>query len=101
MPDPHDEMTSYNRFVPSWQSRLASACVRACIRRRTWGDEAALTRRARRVFGAPGWYADLLSAGVARVPVIEPVRGEWLVPQQAAQGLILTSTVAATCRARR
>ena len=75
--------------MPSWQSRLSSAYVRAVLRRQDWGDETRLTRRARRVFGAPGWYANLLLSGLTVRPVRSPVRGEWLEPPDARDGIIL------------
>jgi len=39
--------------MPSWQARCSTVVIRVLMRRLTWGDDRALARRARRVFGAP------------------------------------------------
>ena len=75
---------------PSWQARCLNLCVRALVRRRDWGNERALTRRARRVFGTPAPFAWLASRGVKRVNIRSGnVRGEWLVPPDAKPGVLL------------
>lgn len=81
------------RRAASPQSRFFSLAVRLLIRRRSWGrdgDERAITRRARRVFGSPPWLRWLRTRDVR----IEPVRqgqlaGEWVIPRSASNGTIL------------
>ena len=75
--------------MPSWQARVLNTVVRAWIRRRDWGDERALTRRARRVFGAFPVATALHTRGLERSTVVDGVRGEWLTPPDAAPGAIL------------
>ena len=75
--------------MASWQARVFSALIRLRVRRRDWGDEAQLTHRARRVFGAPAAYAALSTIGLRREPVqVGGVRGEWLVPRDATPGVV-------------
>lgn len=67
-----------------------AAAIRATIRRRDWGDERALARRARRLFGSPAPYGWLRAVGLR----VEPVRAagvaaEWLVPPDAEAGVLL------------
>lgn len=76
-------------LMPSWQAMVHNAAIRALIRRRVWGDERGLTRRARRLFGAPPVYRSLASYGVRREPVSAAVRGEWLRPRAALPGGVL------------
>jgi acetyl esterase/lipase len=70
-----------------WRTRLVAGAVRAVVRRRDWGDERALVRRARRLFGVPAPYAWLSLGGVRCEPVradaarTAGVRGEWIVPR--------------------
>jgi acetyl esterase/lipase len=76
--------------MPSWQARLLTLGVRALVRRRDWGDERTLVRRARRLLGAPAPYGWLATRGLS----IEPVRArgiwaEWLVPKKPADGVLL------------
>jgi len=59
------------------------------MRRRDWGDESRLTRRARRLFGMPPLVRRLWSRGVDVVPVAGEVSGEWVVPNEAGTGTIL------------
>lgn len=60
------------------------------MRRREWGDERALARRARRVFGAPAALQWLRTRGVRIDPVRDAqIRGEWITPEQSAEGVIL------------
>jgi epsilon-lactone hydrolase len=76
--------------MPSWQARILSVAVRAVVRRRHWGNERELTRRARLVFGAPPVYRSLATYGVRRERVrTAQVRGEWLVPNAAGPGVVL------------
>lgn len=60
------------------------------MRRRDWGDERALARRARRVFGAPRPLQWLRTRDV-RIEAVrdDRVRGEWIVPTPWDQGVIL------------
>ena len=67
-----------------------SAAVRVLVRRRGWGDERALVRRARRVWGMPGLVASVPLLGLRREPVATAaVRGEWIVPRDAEPGAVL------------
>lgn len=69
---------------PSWQARCLNAGIRLLIRRRKWGDEGALARRARRVLGSPPMLQWLRTRGlsVRRVFVDGGVRGEWLAQEE-------------------
>ena len=74
----------------SWQARVADRAIRVIVRRRHWGDEQALARRARRVFGAPPPYARLAVVGVRCDRVsLDRVRGEWVVPRSPQPGVVL------------
>jgi len=76
--------------MPSWQARCVNAATRALVRRRDWGDERALTRRARILFGAPAGYRSLRARGVRRDRVRDgSVHGEWLTPRDPGAGVIL------------
>src|SRR5829696_4372265 len=76
--------------MPSWQAALHNIAVRLLVRRRWWGNEAALTRRARLMFGAPPVYRSLATWGTRREAVkTARVRGEWLVPRTALPGAVL------------
>lgn len=73
-----------------WRTRVTARAVSALIRRHDWGDERALTRRARRLFGAPAAYGWLMLRGLRREPVrADDVRGEWIVPPAARPGVVL------------
>lgn len=76
---------------PGWQARVLSASLRLFVRRRRWGTDArAVARRARRIFGAPWPYQWLQVRGLNMRPVNEGgVRGEWLEPPDARDGVIL------------
>jgi monoterpene epsilon-lactone hydrolase len=75
--------------MPSWQARVVMA-VRALLRRRDWGDRDALTRRARRLFGAPRLYQKVVMLGLEHEPVHSgKTRGEWIVPPAIRPGVIL------------
>lgn len=76
--------------MPSWQARCLIVAIRMLMRRRHWGDERALARRARRVFGAPRALQWLRTRVVRIEPVRdERVRGEWIIPERSEQGVIL------------
>ena len=76
--------------MPSWQARCLTVAIRVSMRRRNWGDERALARRARRVFGAPRPLQWLRTRGVRIDPVRDGgVRGEWILPERSDQGVIL------------
>lgn len=76
--------------MPSWQARFLIVAVRMLMRRRDWGDERTLARRARRVFGAPRLLQWLRTRAVRIEPVHEGrVRGEWITPEKSDQGVIL------------
>lgn len=76
--------------MPSWQARCLIVAVRMLMRRRSWGDERALARRARRVFGAPRPLQWLRTHGVRIESVREErVHGEWIIPERSEHGVIL------------
>jgi acetyl esterase/lipase len=60
------------------------------VRRRNWGDEKMVARRARRLFGSPKILQWLKIRGL-RLKRIENemVRGEWLIPENSKQQIIL------------
>ncbi|AHG88336.1 Esterase [Gemmatirosa kalamazoonensis] len=67
-----------------------SAAVRLLVRTRDWGDERALARRARRLFGTPPAVAWMATPGLRRERVrAAGVRGEWIVPPRAEPGVVL------------
>ena len=74
----------------SWQARVVDRAIRIIVRRRHWGDEQALARRARRVFGAPAPYARLVTVGLRCDRVsLGSVRGEWVIPRSPRPGVVL------------
>jgi monoterpene epsilon-lactone hydrolase len=75
--------------MQSLRSRIFNAAVRLMFRRRNWGDETKLTRRARRLVGAPRHYGVLRSVGLEVEQVSTPVRGEWILPPNPRPGVIL------------
>ena len=76
--------------MASWQARCLSFAIRVSIRRRRWGDERALARRARRVFGAPRPLQWLRTRHVRIEPLREGgTRGEWVVADRSDQGVVL------------
>ncbi len=76
--------------MPSWQAGVMNQAVRALVRRRDWGDDAALVRRARVLFGAPPLYRSLAAWGVQLTRARGgAVRGEWLRPRTAEPGVVL------------
>lgn len=57
------------------------------VRRKDWGDEGALVRRARRLFGTPSPFAWLRTRGLNIQTVRDgALRGEWLAPERADDG---------------
>lgn len=76
--------------MSSWQATVFSRVIRAIVRRRSWGHEAALAARARRVFGAPPAYGRLIAHGLDRQTFHNgSVRGEWLTPRNCQSGVVL------------
>jgi epsilon-lactone hydrolase len=76
--------------MPSTPARLFNGLIRAVVRRQNWGDARRLTRRARRLFGAPPMYGRLLAVGLEwRTQRAAGVAGEWLEPPGARPGVIL------------
>ncbi len=76
--------------MPSWQVHCFNAGVRAFIRRRRWGDEQAVVRRARRLFGAPPPFQWLRTRGLRLTPIRnDRIRGEWVEPANPLEGVIL------------
>ena len=77
--------------MASWQAQLADAYVRAVVRRRDWGSESQLVARARRVFGAPRGYRDVVLSGLRHEVVCtgDGVRGEWICSTDASDHVIL------------
>ena len=69
---------------------MMNAAVRVWVRRPDWGDETALARRARRVFGAPSLYGSFVawSLGDKRVGSPQPA-GEWMRPEKPLPGTVL------------
>jgi len=75
--------------MPSWQARIFSLAIRGVVRRRHWGREQALARRARFLFGAPAPIRWLATRGVRREQVsAASVRGEWLIPGAPLPGVV-------------
>ena len=76
--------------MSSWQARCLSVAIRVSMRRRDWGDERALARRARRVFGAPRPLQWLRTRGVRIDPVRDGgVRGEWIAAHGVDRGVLM------------
>ncbi|HLL70665.1 MAG TPA: alpha/beta hydrolase [Pyrinomonadaceae bacterium] len=64
---------------PSWQARCLNAGVRMLVRRRHWGDERGMVRRARLLFGTPTPFGWLRTRGLQVRSINDgAVRGEWL-----------------------
>jgi acetyl esterase/lipase len=75
--------------MASWQARCLTVAIRLAMRRLTWGDERALTRRARRMFGA-GHPLQWLRTRDVRVDAVSGrVGGEWITPPNADRGVIM------------
>jgi acetyl esterase/lipase len=76
--------------MPSWQARAFNGFSRLYFRRRSWGAEPELVKRARRLFGVPKFMQRLAIRGLqVRAVETETVRGEWLLPENAARGVVL------------
>jgi epsilon-lactone hydrolase len=75
--------------MPSWQARVLSLAVRGLVRRRNWGPERTLAKRARRLFGAPRPYAWIMTRGLRHELTRDGnVRGEWLIPDDPLPGVV-------------
>ena len=76
--------------MASWQAESVNFLVRTLLRRRTWGDENELAHRARRLLGTPAPFRRLHTRRMKITQVDEDgVRGEWIEPRQARDGVIL------------
>ena len=76
--------------MSSWQARLFDRYVRLCVRRRDWGEEPALARRARRFFGAPPAYQRLALRGLRCERVaVGGAHGEWISLPAPKAGVLL------------
>lgn len=76
--------------MPSWQARLHNHLVRLIVRRRSWGDEEELTRRARWLFGTLPMTRPFAAHGVrCQRTRAGNVRGEWLIPPSPRPGVVL------------
>ncbi|HEV8616290.1 MAG TPA: alpha/beta hydrolase [Methylomirabilota bacterium] len=76
--------------MPSWQARCTKVALALKMRRRHWGDEQALARRARRVFGAPAPMQWLRTRDVGIASVRDgAVHGEWVTAAGSDRGTIL------------
>src|SRR6188472_2596639 len=74
----------------SLQARLVNHGIRVIIRRRQWGSEQRVARRARRLFGAPPLHQWLRTRDVKLERVDKDgVRGEWVIPETPDPGAIL------------
>lgn len=67
--------------MPSWQARVFDNLITALVRRRHWGDPEQLKARARRIFGAPSWYASSRTFKVRIQRTDGTIPGEWIVPE--------------------
>src|SRR5947209_15134 len=65
---------------PSLRARIAFQLVRAVVKGWPQNDSAALVRRARRIFGQPGWLRFAPARGVSIDEVPGDIAGEWLTP---------------------
>jgi len=76
--------------MASWQARSINLGIRTFIRRRSWGNEIQLSRRARLLFGIPTALSRLFTKGITITGMPDGnVRGEWLEPARPASGVIL------------
>ncbi len=77
---------------PSLRARVLTPLVRMVVKRWARGDPAAVVRRARKIFGLPGFLNFMHSRGL-EIQSIDTgtVRGEWLIPnhRQAKDGVLL------------
>jgi len=82
-------LTFIRSSMGSWQANVFSRVIRGIVRRRNWGTEDAFVARARRVFGAPRLYGQLIALGLSpRRERGNGVRGEWLIPHHSLPGVI-------------
>jgi len=75
--------------MPSATARIMNAAIRLTMRRRSWGDERGLVRRARRLFGMPPALRRFWNRGVQVVPTGGAPAGEWIIPHEGEDGHIL------------
>src|SRR5438552_3370973 len=76
--------------MPSLRARLFSGAIKILVRRRNWGDERALARRARRVFGLRREMQPLYVRGLDVQRVSEdPINGEWIRTRETRSGALL------------
>jgi acetyl esterase/lipase len=76
--------------MPSWQAQFFDRYFRVVVRRRDWGDEWTLARRARLYFGAPRVEQRLALWGLQHERVADGgIRGEWLSVRDPGPGILL------------
>ena len=76
--------------MPSLRARFFSGAIKILVRRRNWGDERALTSRARRVFGLRRELQPLYIRGLDVTRVADgAVKGEWIRPKNERPGALL------------
>lgn len=76
--------------MPSFAARFFNSYIRFFVRRRDWGNEQALARRSRRVFGAPRLYGNLVLKGLRSERVdTSDVHGEWITPPNASPHILM------------
>jgi acetyl esterase/lipase len=75
----------------SWQASLANALIKTFVRRRSWGNEEQVARRARRLLGSPRLLQWLKTRDLLRVEQVksETVCGEWLIPKNSKEEVVL------------
>lgn len=81
------QITGHSQSVssPSLRGRLVTRLVRMVIKRWPRNDLAAVVRRARWIFGSPGWFSFLHERGVEiQQESGRGVAGEWVIPQEPA-----------------
>jgi acetyl esterase/lipase len=76
-----------SRRAPSLASRGATLLTKIVFRRHHWGDENALTRRARLLVGAPRLYSRWRTMGLEVRESSDPP-GEWIIPPLVRPGII-------------
>jgi epsilon-lactone hydrolase len=76
--------------MPSLRARFFSGAIKILVRRRSWGDERALARRARRIFGARREIQPFYIRGLTVQMVSDgPVKGEWIRAKDTRPGTLL------------
>lgn len=74
----------------SWQLRLIDKYIRTVVKTENWGDPPRLAKRARRHFGAPRIWSDIVARGLTVRRVNQDgVNGEWIEPPRPKPGVIL------------